>query len=353
MHPTPPPSFNRQQPRLPQYIPPQQQGRVPERHVVAGTKLQSNSRSGGGPSTGGVGGAAAAPCYGRGGGPGPSSSTRMPGFGGGGWSGEASKSGGGAPAGRSIGGASARGEDYDLYSDRRMHAAAHALSHSSSSHPNPHSNDSNEHPQQAQLSSQQQPYRQGPAMGDSNGGGGGGRGTKRDADGVAATTAAGANNGSVAPGSSNSSASNRDQALALYGLSALCQVASATAAVGGDEGEPRSQDTGAWDNRDSGFRDGRTQRFGGGDGSDGDGDFGHEQKRACTGESGAGSGVRRGGVWQRYNGDERDGRGRESSEEEEVRIFGRVHVFRPSPYKPFIIMTVSWYEPKYCIFFFM
>lgn len=303
-------SFSRQhQPRLPHYTqhPTYHMSSNPrssERQVVAGTKLQSNSRSGGGPSTGGVGGAAAAPCHGRSSGTGSSPSpSRMPGFGGA-WSGESIAGRGGGAAGRPVGTEHSRSSgDYDLNGDHRMHAAARTSSHHSSYH---EPSLSQSELQKASFSPYA--YRQGSAIGDSPRRGG--RGVKR--------TAASSRNDPSGVASGNSSTADREQAFALYGLSALCQVASATAAAGDvDDCSPALAHNG--NNRtsradaDAGSRltgDGRAARpFFAFEGVG----FGNDQKRACTANGGVVPDHRWG-----YAGDGRGGGGDESSEEDEV-----------------------------------
>lgn len=134
----------------------------------------------------------------------------MPGFA---WAGA-----GGRPVGA---GGAAVGSSGEYRADSNMHAPRESLSHRCAG-----VDSSSQRPMSSQA------YRQGPAIGDSGdvgmspfGGRIDGAGAKR----VSATAAAGG------AGATPSSA-DTEQALAVWGLSALCQVASATEAPGSEEG---------------------------------------------------------------------------------------------------------------------
>lgn len=272
------------------------------------------------------------------------------------WSGESVGSGGGAPAGRSVpAGVGAHEEHHDLYSDHRMHAAARALSLSASAsrqqrsgatveqqHPHPHTRfQSMQRQQQQRMSSmlsaqQHQPYvRHGPAaMDHASASPGDGdreeRGLKRDAAAIStggmtgASAVVGDHNHGNSPKTASNKGSDRRQALALYGLSALCQVASASAAAVGRAPEACGEAVEGGDAADS-----PAQQAAHRDGGGGDDDFGHERKKLCTRSgrvSAAANRFRKG-----YSGDERDDRdGCESSEEDGVRVSFSHHLPVPS-----------------------
>lgn len=277
-----------------------------------------------------------------------------------GWSGESLGSGGGAPAGRSVpAGVGAHDENHDLYSDHRMHAAARALSLSASGshqqrsgatieqqHPYPHTRFQNMQRQQQQRMSsmlpaqQQQPYiRHGPAaMGDASISSGDGDreergGLKRNADAISTGGVAGAlpavgdHNHGGSPKTASNDGSDREQALALYGLSALCQVASASAAAVGRVTNARGEADEGGDAADSPAQ--QAEHRGGG-GSGGGDDFGHERKKLCT-RSARVSAAAASRIGRGYRGDERDGRGGcESSDEDGVRVSFSHHLSVPS-----------------------